>query len=470
MLVASNFAVLVVTSRALSPAEFGIFAAATIFIDLSWILANSTLGVSLIQRKDLSDETIRAGFAGYLVLSALVSATLAIGSVCLERLMRSPGLSSVLLCLCALIPLRLLAGFYGALTQRRLDLRYYQMTQSLPQIAGGLATIAGAVAGMSVWCLVLGFAIASTLECTLLLRRAQFMHRLPRSWRAIEPLMQTALATASQRLLSFTATNVDRLIIGATFGAGALAIYTRAYSLMMVPVKLIGMTLERVLLAVFSKMQDQNERLGSALGRVVEMQSVLHLPLGIGLAWSTPLLVHAVLGSTWNTAIAPAQLFFMALVARLGTVPLDAALVGSGRAWTVARLQVAYALMVVLSAIAGATLSPLAVAVGVTCALLTLYMMELAVATKCFGFSGRVLVAWHFKGIGLSLLACAGPATAAWAERGIQGWLAPTAAEVFLYWITLAACILLSPAGVIGEEAVRLRSTLLNQMRKRNRT
>jgi len=128
LLVAANFAVLMVTSRVLSPAEFGVFAAATIFTDFSWALATSTLGVAMIQKKELTQDNYDAGFFGFLALGLGLTVVMTVGSWPAERILKAPGLTPVLCTLGFFVPFKLLSGFYGAVLQRRLDMRFYQMT------------------------------------------------------------------------------------------------------------------------------------------------------------------------------------------------------------------------------------------------------------------------------------------------------------------------------------------------------
>jgi hypothetical protein len=111
-----------------------------------------------------------------------------------------------------------------------------------------------------------------------------------------------------------------------------------------------------------------------------------------------------------------------------------------------------------------------AVASGVTLALLALYAMELAVTARRFSLSGQLVWRWHIKGLVLSLAAAAGPALVALSLRGSDGLLAPSIFEVAGYWVTFAACILLCPERVVGAEVARARSMLIDRILRRKRT
>lgn len=469
LLVVGALAVLMVTSRTLTPTQFGVFAAATIFADLSLALATSTFGVALIQKSELTDEVSRAGMVAFAGAGVGLSAVMIIGSTLLESLFSAPGLAPVLVGMGLAVPFRVMSGYYGALIQRRLDLRYYQMTQNLPQLLGGCGiTVFGALAGWGVWCLVAGYAVSAALEFMLTLWRARPAHRLPQRLSSMRDLLQVGGGSAANRMANFAAISVDRTIIGIGLGAASLGLYTRAYGLMMVPVKVLGMAISRTFLSVFSRLQDDEPRLSHALMRILCIQPMIFIPIGIALMLATPALVPLVLGSGWAAVVLPAQILFGALVARLGYVAPEQAAIAIGEAWGSAGRQAIYAVLVCIGAVAGLAVGLAGVAAGVTLALIIFYGLSLRRASIRLGCSARMMARAHMRAL---LLALTGLPPAL-----LVGWMTVTLTqmsvfrplvEASVYSLCIAVVLILAPKAWLGDAVGDMRRDALSLVRRR---
>lgn len=458
-----SFLVLVVTSRTLSASEFGVFAAATVFADLSWALATSAFGVALVQKKELSSDEAAAGLIAFAGVAVALGVVMAVGAGAFEALFRAPGLQPVLWAMAGAAAIKVMSGYYGAMLQRRLDLRYYQMTQNLPQLFGGCAlTVVGALLGWGVWALVAGYALTAGLELVLTAVRARAAHRLPASLQAFSGLLHVGGATLLNRMGNFFATNIDRVIIGAALGPAALGLYTRAYSLMMVPVKLLGLAIQRTFLPVFSRLQEDEGRLGSALERVLAAQPVILIPAGVGLILAAPVLMPLVLGPGWSQAVLPAQILMGAVGARLGYVAPEMAAIAIGEAMGAARRQLVYGLLVVGAGLAGLPFSLPGVAAGVTLALACFYMLSIHRAIRRLNCSTKVIVAGHLRGAVLAGLALG---AAGVALAGALVWVPPWLANwvgLAVYAAALAAILMLVPARFLGPLLDELRNGLFS--------
>lgn len=469
LLVVGALAVLMVTSRTLSATQFGVFAAATIFADLSLALATSTFGVALIQKAELTDEVSRAGLVAFAVTGLGLAAVMILGSTALEGVFAAPGLAPVLVVMGLAVPFRVMSGYYGALIQRRLDLRYYQMTQNLPQLLGGCGiTVFGALAGWGVWCLVAGYVVSTGLEFVLTLWRARPAHRLPQRLDSVRDLLRVGGGSAANRMANFAAISLDRTIIGVGLGAAALGLYTRAYGLMMVPVKLLGMAISRTFLSVFSRLQGDEPRLSQALMRILCIQPMIFIPIGIALMLATPALVPLVLGGGWSQVVLPAQILFAALVARLGYVAPEQAAIAIGEAWGSAGRQAVYAVLVCLGAVAGLAIGLAGVAAGVTLALIVFYGLSLRRAAMRLRCSGPTIAMAHLRALvvalaGLPPALAAGWALATWTPLGV---LSPLV-EAAVYSLCIGLFLILAPGAWLGGAVDDMRQEALSLVRRR---
>jgi O-antigen/teichoic acid export membrane protein len=106
------------------------------------------------------------------------------------------------------------------------------------------------------------------------------------------------------QLVGYISNNIDSVIIGRQFGAGALGIYNRAFQLLMTPLSQIRSPLTTVALPVLSRLADDDKRFGDYIARgQLALGYSLVAGLGIAVGAAEPL-TRLFLGEQW-TGVAP---------------------------------------------------------------------------------------------------------------------------------------------------------------------
>jgi PST family polysaccharide transporter len=462
-IILSNLVVLVILSRLLGPVQFGIYATAYIFLDLSFALASSGIGIALVQRKDLSEAELNACFTGYLLVGLCLAILLLLLSGMLESALDMPGLKWVLMAVAVIIPGKLLAGFYGACLQREMKLRAYQNVQSFPQILCGLGiTVPAALYGLGVWSLVIGMFASTLIECLVSGLCTSTRPRLTLSLAPLRPLLSVSAATLSNRMIVFLGENVDKMAIASLLGGASLGLYNRATSLVFLPTKLLGLPIENVLLSTFSKLQDRKAEIARVLERIVQMQSVLLIPIGIGLSLGSPLLIRVILGAQWESATAVAQILFAVTFARLGYIPSETAAIAIGKAWGATVRQLLFATTMIVTAVIGASFALIWVAVGVAVARLFFYLLSLRFVAREFGMRGSAMLIGHAQGFALAALSAI-PAMGIAHFAVIDSALIRQMIMPGTYGSILLLLLLIGPERLIGAPLAQARTRLLAQ-------
>ena len=127
--------------------------------------------------------------------------------------------------------------------------------------------------------------------------------RLGRVGRAARRLMGFSGHLTGFNVLGYWARNADNLLLGRFAGTTELGLYNRAYMLMLLPLTQVGGVLGRVLLPLFSSMQDDHARLRRAMIRLAGTTSLLVFPVLLGLAAIAHNFVLVAFGPHWRGAI-----------------------------------------------------------------------------------------------------------------------------------------------------------------------
>lgn len=305
-----------VLARMLGPTNFGVVALAYIYLSLAVVVLDQGFGLIIIQRKQLDREdlgTVTAvnaiGVVGIVALSLVVAPWVA-------DFFHEPKLTDILRVLTIGIAFRGLSVVPQALLARRLRFRALAVVQLLASVVGGVVGVASALAGAEHWALV-----AQSLTSDGLIFIGALLAAGPPviafSRRTVRTVVTFSAALMLAQLLQFVGTNSDNALIGRFRSARELAFYVLAYRFLQLAIELVSGIVSRVSLPMFSRVQDDMERLrnGFVLSvRSVTMASFAGLTLLVLLA---PDGLPLLLGSSWQASVLPLQLLAGAAFARV---------------------------------------------------------------------------------------------------------------------------------------------------------
>jgi PST family polysaccharide transporter len=183
--------------------------------------------------------------------------------------------------------------------------------------------------------------------------------------------------------MNYFARNADNILIGKFWGSGPLGLYSKAYSLLMLPITQITSPITAVAVPTLSCLQNDPERYRRYYYRAVNMIAFMSMPLTAMLAVLSEEIVRIVLGNQWtDAAIIFKMLAFVAFVQPVtGTVGWVFVSLGQTKRlmyWGLISVPI-----VVLSFIIGLPWGPVGVATSYTiCTLFTLTVPALSFAFR----------------------------------------------------------------------------------------
>jgi O-antigen/teichoic acid export membrane protein len=358
--------VLVVLTRLLTPADFGVVGAALIIVGFSEIFSQLGLGPALVQRQELEPRHTQTAFVASLVFGLLLGGLVWALAPYLATFFRIAGSVDVLRALAWLFPLHSVAIVAGCLVQRDHRFRWLAHRDVVSYGLGyGLVGIALALAGWGVWALVAAQLAQAAVQALMLIPVHPPSWRPLPSWRAFRELLDFGAGQTAARVASFLANQGDNIVVGRALGPVALGVYTRAYQLMAVPATLFGNALDRVLFPTLARVQDDEARLAGAYLRAVAWIALVMLPAGVVFAVLAHEIITVVLGAQWGEVVGPFQVFAIALLFRTSYKMSDALARATGAMYRRAWRQALYAALVFGGAWVGSHWGIVGVALGV---------------------------------------------------------------------------------------------------------
>jgi PST family polysaccharide transporter len=397
--------VVVVLARLLTPADFGLAAAALMVVGFSAIFSELGIGPAVVQRPDLQTAHLRAGFTVSILLGVLLAVLTWVSAPVVAAFFRLDGLTPLLRALAFVFPLQGLAVVADSLLQREFRFRCLGILEMVSLVLGyGVVGVILAALDYAAWALV-GAHLAQTVVRTgllLVLRPHPAWPLLER--RACTDLLYFGGGYTAGRLSNYLAGQGEHLVIGRWLGAAALGVYGRAYQLMAAPAVLFGNVLDRVLFPAMAHVQDDPKSLAAAYRRASSLIALVILPTSAVLVALAPEVVRVLLGPEWPAVVLPLQILCVGMLFRTGCKVSDSLARATGAVYSRTWRQTTYAALVLAGAWVGqwAGVEGVAFAVLVTLAVNFFLMAQLSLCLAAL--SWRSFGAAHLPGLALAAL------------------------------------------------------------------
>ena len=111
------------------------------------------------------------------------------------------------------------------------------LTAILSQAAGIAVAITAAALGARYWALVAMAATSAATNAVVVWVVCSWRPGLPRRRMGVRPLLAFGVNLSLSNVLAFVPRNVDKLLLGAVWGAGPLGLYSKAFQLMLLPIQ-----------------------------------------------------------------------------------------------------------------------------------------------------------------------------------------------------------------------------------------
>ena len=415
---ASNLAALTITSRFITPAEFGLFAPVVILASLIYAASEGAFATALMQRVELTDDHVRVSFWASLTTALVAMVLLMALAPLIEKGFGFHGLAPVIAVASLLLPARLISAVPTALLQRQMRFRDLASVTLVAAIVGKIIpTVVLAVRGFGEWALVSGFVGQTYLEVVILLYLARPRMGWPSNWQSARDILNFGGRFTIIQSVNQVAQNIDNIIVGRLLGPAALGFYSRVFALMMLPVNLIGSSAQQVLFPRFSRLQEDKPALRSEMHLALDLVSGLILPLSALLAIVTDSFVLVALGDNWSPIIMPTRILFAMVSFRIGYKVTETVAFATASLTPALVRQACYAALIALGALVGSRWDLTGVALGVGTALLIFYAASLHAALRLVDGGWHTIARLYARGILVTILA-AGPAAVIGAYSG----------------------------------------------------
>jgi O-antigen/teichoic acid export membrane protein len=288
----------ILIARKLGPDLFGVFAIATIVIGLANFFTD--LGMSLVQKQEVTESDIRHVFTIQFIIGVSSAAIVFLTAGPLARLLEDTRASPVIAALSLVLLFNATSAVSMNLLRRELDFRGIQIAQISSYVIGFLLIgVPLAFLGAGVWSLAIAWITQSFLNLVLLYNKARHSCRFLFGVKGHADSNKFNTIALLANIASWAVANVPRIFISKAFPTHALGIYSMSYNLLMAPLQHVLSTLQQVLFSSSSRLQHDEVVLAKTFLALTGSIGFFSFPLFFGMSFMAQDITLTLFGNAW---------------------------------------------------------------------------------------------------------------------------------------------------------------------------
>lgn len=311
-----SFLVMLILARLVLPESFGLVAYAAVFIAFAEIFVDAGFSDAIVQFPKLDREHLDTAFW----ISLVIGTFLTLGTITASELIadgfHEPRLVPILRWLSPVFILGALSSVQYAILRRNLAFRSLTMRSLIATISSGVVAVIMAFMGFGVWSLVAKSLIDSVVTVIVLWKVSSWRPSFHISRTHVKELFSFGLNIVGGNFVDFLSVRSGDFLIGYFLGPTLLSYYWLGYNLLTVMIDLLISVPNLVLFPIFSKIQNEPDRVKSAFCEVTQLQSIIAFPMFLGIFIVAPEAIRVLYSDIWIASIPIAQLLMLTGIVR----------------------------------------------------------------------------------------------------------------------------------------------------------
>jgi len=274
-----SFVVSLVLARLLLPEEFGLIGMLTIFMGIGSALFNGGLTSSLIRTQECTQEDYSTVFYFNFAGSILIYGILFMVAPWIAKFYHQPSLTSITRVYGLTFILSAFGTVQNTILTRELKFKKLAIISLPALVISSVVGILMAYLNYGVWSLIVSTLVNVFFVSFFLWFNAKWYPKLIFSKDKFIQHFYYGYKLTISAILDTIFTNIYHIVIGRFYSPTLVGYYTRANTLMMLPVGNISGALNKVVFPLFSKVQDDLPRFRNSYKQIMQMVLFIITPI-----------------------------------------------------------------------------------------------------------------------------------------------------------------------------------------------
>ncbi|MGZ4951534.1 MAG: MOP flippase family protein [Halobacteriota archaeon] len=301
-----------ILARLLMPSDFGLIAMVLVFSNFAAIFSGFGLQSAIVQRDEVSDETLSSIFWINVGLGGLLTVALAASAPLIAAFYSEPRLTPLVVFISTTFFISSFSIVSYPLLLKRMNFKAIAIIETGAIAISGPPAIFLAFSGYGVWSLVWFTFLSSVSATVFTLIYARWVPHFLLGLQHVKGLLGYGGNLTGSVFVNYFAQNLDNLLVGRFLGSAALGFYNLAYNLLVLPTNTIFEVIGRVMFPALSIIQHDKQMVRNAYIRANRYIGAISFPLMAWVLVAAPQLIRVVYGPKWIAVIPLIQIFALA--------------------------------------------------------------------------------------------------------------------------------------------------------------
>ena len=295
-------AVLAVLARLLSPQEYGLIAMITAVTGFMLIFKDLGLSMATIQKDTITHEQVSFLFWVNVAVSVLVMGIIMALAPVLVWFYQRPELTPLTLFMATGFVFSGLCVQHEALMKRQMCFGQLAVITIVMTVGSSGAAVWAAWLGAGVWALTIMPVVSSLINMVMLWIICPWRPGWPQKTPGVRSMLMFGGNFSAFHIVNYFARNMDNVLIGRFWGPESLGLYSKAYSLLLLPLRQINLPMTATAIPTLSRLQHDPERFRRYFLKAFSLVAFLTMPLVAYLIVMAQDVILLILGSKWIDA------------------------------------------------------------------------------------------------------------------------------------------------------------------------
>jgi O-antigen/teichoic acid export membrane protein len=290
-------------ARILSPVVFGVVGMITIFSNFAVLFIDLGFSAALIQKEKITNAHYSSVFWLNLGIGCLMYLLFYLCAPYISLFYKQAELTVLIRVICLSFIITSLASVQSNLLIKKLQFKKKVIINWIAMIMGYAIAFVLAYQGYGTWALVWMTLATAIVNTFLYWVTASWIPLFAFDWSKIKELSHFGLNFLGDTSVNYWSRNYDNFIIAKVLGSSDLGLYSRAYSLMLLPLRNVTTIVTKVMFPAFSQKQSDLALLKKYYLNIILYIALITFPMMIGLSLVAKEFVLLFFGEKWSAMI-----------------------------------------------------------------------------------------------------------------------------------------------------------------------
>lgn len=322
--------VLLILTRFLSPADFGLYAICLVVYNLAIPLTTMGLDSAVIHFSGEVEQAYETASTVRLILSIFAATVILILAPQLSHFFHRSNLTLAILVI--VLATIMVALSFESMTRlsRNLNFKAASISKIVSSVCGSTGALLLALLGFGYLSLPLGLLFGSMglLVALWTFQPWGIRHRI--NVKVVRPLLRYGAYILGTSFLVLLAYNVDKLVVGKVLGNVVLGAYWMAYTYGLLMPNIFTGAVSTVMFPTFARARHDIAKMRGQYFSAMKYLAWASIPIGIGVTSVSTTFVHVLLGPSWYEVTLPLAAFSILGIIVSLTSPASSVLMATG--------------------------------------------------------------------------------------------------------------------------------------------